>query len=658
MAKKNTKNMSEDYLVVAGIKVLEDISGPSVSRIYQAVAETSSKIDKAVGDVSDFWSALTSDGIISPAEKQTLLKEFSAVKTAEPVQEQAALDAGIPADNATLAAYKTAYANLYRMLYTQLRLFDSMSSPTEVSDRDGFSGMWQTYYTSLSNLQAVIDAQVISRISAETDEKIETAVKTIKEGEWLANMIDADKLASGLRSDLQDVFTDAANGFATNAVVAMVDDAVRKLQAGISLSTDCASIKVADLDEKVAAEIKVEADRITAAVAYGENLGSAVALQKTRIAALVQAQTASAYMSLSVGVPMMLTDSEYAELSVSDTVKGYMQACYTHVTAVFGSETYLLNPAAEAATLQLLYNALVSAGKIQSSIMLKADQIMIDGKSIFTNGKLNAANTDYSAVETYADSAASDAVSAAKEYTDSAAGDVSDDVDALIVALSAAATAGNTVIDGGKIKTSLIDVDDIFTKALTLKNGGVIKSANYADADSNSVPESGFLFDGNSGVIKAVGGFLSDIFIGGNSIFSGEIQAGNLLLLNSGNLLKSDEVIAGETGLDAWNKLNTVCLKANVLYTCSENSFYGDIHVFNIMKDLAHYPSPNYMRIFLNDSTIVIGSKDESVTKNIYIEVPLGNAKSMYLKDLPETAPTDSYAVWVNSDGFLKITGY
>jgi hypothetical protein len=644
MARKNTKNMSEDYLVVAGIKVLEDISGPAVSRVYQAVAETSSKIDKAVGDVSDFWSALTSDGIISPAEKQTLLKEFSAIKTAEPVQAQAALDAGIPPDNATLTAYKTAYANLYRMLYTQLKLFDDMESPTEVSDRDGFNGMWQTYYTSLSNLQAVIDAQVISSIAAEVDEKIETAVKTIKEGEWLDGMIDADKLASGLRSDLQDVFTDAANGFATNAVVAMVDDAVRKLQAGISLSTDCASIKVADLDEKVAAEIKVEADRITAAVAYGENLGSAVALQKTRIAALVQAQTASAYMSLSVGVPVMLTDSEYAELcAVSDTVQGYMQACYTHVAAVFDSETYLLDPAAETATLQLLYNALVAAGKIQSSIMLKADQIMIDGKSIFTNGKLNAANTDYSA---------------AKEYTDSAAESVSDDVSALIAALSASAEAGSTVIDGGKIKTDLIDVDDIFTKTLTLKNGGAVKSANYADADSNGIPESGFLFDGDSGAIKAVGGFLSDIFIGGNSIFNGEIQAGNLLLLNSGNLLKSEEVIAGETGLVAWNKLKTVCLKINVLYTCSKNSFYGDIQVYNIMKDNAHYPSPNYMRIFLNDSTIVIGSKDESVTKNIYIEVPLGNAKSMYLKDLPETAPTDSYAVWVNSDGFLKITGY
>ena len=43
-----------------------------------------------------------------------------------------------------------------------------------------------------------------------------------------------------------------------------------------------------------------------------------------------------------------------------------------------------------------------------------------------------------------------------------------------------AATKGKTVIEGGYIKTDLLDVNSIFAKQITVKNGGSIQSDNYS----------------------------------------------------------------------------------------------------------------------------------------------------------------------------------
>ena len=73
---------------------------------------------------------------------------------------------------------------------------------------------------------------------------------------------------------------------------------------------------------------------------------------------------------------------------------------------------------------------------------------------------------------------------------------------ALITALSQDPTAGHTVIDGGYIKTALIEVESILAKNITLRAEGYIQSSNYAE-NAAAYPTAGFKLDAANNVIKA-----------------------------------------------------------------------------------------------------------------------------------------------------------
>ena len=104
---------------------------------------------------------------------------------------------------------------------------------------------------------------------------------------------------------------------------------------------------------------------------------------------------------------------------------------------------------------------------------------------------------------------------------------------ALINALSQSAVAGQTVIDGGFLKTALIDVENILTKNIMIKDKGVLRSYNYngtIDANGNitAYGTAGWAIDhaGKSDFvnINATGGNFNNINIKGNSMFQGFIN--------------------------------------------------------------------------------------------------------------------------------------
>ena len=75
--------------------------------------------------------------------------------------------------------------------------------------------------------------------------------------------------------------------------------------------------------------------------------------------------------------------------------------------------------------------------------------------------------------------------------------------DASYDAMVGAAAQGQTIIDGGYLRTALIEVDNLLAQNIVLKQQGFIKSHNYAE--SNGSPTAGFMLDAANNVIKTYG---------------------------------------------------------------------------------------------------------------------------------------------------------
>lgn len=88
-----------------------------------------------------------------------------------------------------------------------------------------------------------------------------------------------------------------------------------------------------------------------------------------------------------------------------------------------------------------------------------------------------------------------------------------------------------SIIEGGKIKTNLIDVDSLFAQNIVIGSQGSVKSFNYNESLA------GFKIDGNGSSefnnVKAVNGIFTNIDIDGNSIFRGSIVSETIIASNA-----------------------------------------------------------------------------------------------------------------------------
>ena len=131
------------------------------------------------------------------------------------------------------------------------------------------------------------------------------------------------------------------------------------------------------------------------------------------------------------------------------------------------------------------------AGKlISSQIILDADQINLVGQTIFTSQK----------TASLADTAQRNAeATAASQRNEMATKLGYNSYDAMVQA----ASNGQTMIDGGYLRTALIEVDNLLAQNIVLKQEGFIKSHNYAESGGN--PTAGFMLDAANNVIKTYG---------------------------------------------------------------------------------------------------------------------------------------------------------
>ena len=273
--------------------------------------------------------------------------------------------------------------------------------------------------------------------------------------------------AQGLRVDVTDLDRETAATFAAmkNELIAMIDEGVKDTRAGMSITADAIVLQVENTEKDLRAEIDVQAGAVTA---------------------LVEGGGASGSMSLSLNLPIMIDATTRAKL-VNASTEAKVAAVYALIK---DSEYYGIKGNASDQAVKALWDDAVAGNLIASQIILDADQINLAGKTIFTSQKTESlANTAQSNAEA---TAASQRNEMATKLGYASYG-----------AMVNAASNGQTIIDGGYLRTALIEVDNLLAQNIVLKQQGYIKSHNYAE--SGGSPTAGFMLDAANNVIKTYG---------------------------------------------------------------------------------------------------------------------------------------------------------
>lgn len=279
-------------------------------------------------------------------------------------------------------------------------------------------------------------------------------------------------------------------------IVAKMDADARNASASISISEDEILLKVEDLDEQQRAFISLTKSQILSQVDdMAQELTGLINVQAGAVTALVEGGGATGEMSLSLNLPVIIDATTRGKLVAAST-EDKVAAVYAQLEGTSGAGIrYAIKGNASNAAVKALWDDAVAGALIASQIDLSATQINVAAEHVVITGQ--------------------------------------------------GSTQGQTIIDGGYLRTALIDVDNILTKNITVKDKGVLSSSNYngtIDANGNitAFGTAGWAIDhaGKSDFssINAQGSFsCSEISISG-------IQAGDVKL----RTIKTTTVGTGE----------------------------------------------------------------------------------------------------------------
>ena len=155
-------NMADQALVVKSLKVLDKVEGGAFKEIKQNVEAVRKQTNVISRQQEEYWKTLSDDGIITPIEKQSLLRESKNIDRSFAAITQQAATLGIA--SAILEDYIATYDALHAYLFTTLKLFDDMQSETNIDDRDTFNAYFSGYYFSENFVLLAITAGILDTI--------------------------------------------------------------------------------------------------------------------------------------------------------------------------------------------------------------------------------------------------------------------------------------------------------------------------------------------------------------------------------------------------------------------------------------------------------------------------------------------------------------
>lgn len=320
----------------------------------------------------------------------------------------------------------------------------------------------------------------------------QAAVDTVVKGTRFTNIYKIRPVENNIEDIIARMDEDARNASASmsildDEIVLKVENTEKNLRAIIDITAGEIYQAVEDGDNETRGYIDTKADEILAQVDdMAQELTGLIDIQAGAVTALVEGGGAAGEMSLSLNLPIMITAETRAQFVTAST-----EAKVAAVYALIENTTYYgIKGNASNDDVKALWDDAIAGGLLASQIILNADQIQLAGKTIFTSAKTNeVAGSAAAAAQSAAEAtAAADATEKANAAQSAAEATAEANRKALINAISQSTTAGQTVIDGGFLKTALIDVENILSKKIFIKDKGVILSTNYdgtIDDDGN-----------------------------------------------------------------------------------------------------------------------------------------------------------------------------
>lgn len=258
-------------------------------------------------------------------------------------------------------------------------------------------------------------------------------------------------------------------------ILARIDSDAQEAAAGISVSENEILLKVADMEQGLYSVIQMTKDNILAAVAdTDKKLSGMIGIQAGAVSALVEGGGASGQMSMSLELPVMIDKSTFAKMAAASS-EAEASAVYAPLE---GTDFYAVKGDAGAEAVKALWEKAVKANLIASQVRIDADQVNIAGMTVFTSDKVSsvASEAKSEAVSAAANDAAArqNAIAEKLGYAQSRDASAWDN-------LVKAAEAGNTVIKGGHINTTLISA-----KSIDVDGSGFFQKVHSYDTPDNN----------------------------------------------------------------------------------------------------------------------------------------------------------------------------
>ena len=282
-----------------------------------------------------------------------------------------------------------------------------------------------------------------------------------------------------------------AEALTSGAVQAAVDTTIKGVRF-----TNVYKVKPVEMSlEEIVAKMDADARNASASISISEDeillqvsdmereLVGLIDIQAGAVTALVEGGGATGQMSLSLELPVII-DADTRAKFVQASTEEKVAAVYAQLEGTSGAGIrYAIKGNASNAAVKALWDDAVAGALIASQIDLSATQINMAAEHVVITGE--------------------------------------------------GSTHGQTIIDGGYLRTALIEVDNLLAQNIVLKQQGYIKSHNYAESGGN--PTAGFMLDAANNVIKTYG------MIAHNAKITGEL---NMVTGSFNGYIKSKEGIA------------------------------------------------------------------------------------------------------------------
>ena len=160
----NERNYAGDHVVVGSLEVLGDVKGGSIKQIRRSIDLIQQQTEIINRTQERYWEELSSDSMITPLEKQQLLKEIKSIQQSYTAIYAQALSIGQESSE-YVQDYIATYNDLYSYLYSTLHLFDDMTAVTDIENRQTFNTKFFNYYYSESFVLVALSKGLLDSVS-------------------------------------------------------------------------------------------------------------------------------------------------------------------------------------------------------------------------------------------------------------------------------------------------------------------------------------------------------------------------------------------------------------------------------------------------------------------------------------------------------------